>query len=106
MEPRLPEFQASDLPRLLLAFARASVRDEPRAALVGRELLARGVAEMAAPTVATSLFSLALLDCDAEGALVAAELTASAAPRRLSDFSPAELVRIAFALVILDLHRA
>lgn len=102
--PRLPEFEAFDLPLLLTSFARSSLRDEPRVAKVGRALLSHGP-RLEASSVATALYSLALLDIGGHGS-VAGQLAAEAAPRRLCDFERSELVNLAFALVSLDLPQA
>lgn len=113
--PSLLKFQTVDLPRVLYAFARSAVRDEPKLCEVGRALRMRAqstvlvddeqaAGEITPNVIATSIFSLALLDCSAGG--TAGELASSAVARRLADFSRRELVNLAFSLVLLDLPRA
>lgn len=99
---RLPGFDTFDLPLLLTAFARASVRDEARVGEIGRALRMRTrCPEMTPSIAATSFYALALLDCGADG--TAADLADTAVPRCLTESSPQELVNLAFALVVLDL---
>lgn len=103
LAPLLSEFRTFDLPLLLNAFARASVRDEVRVGEIGRVLQTRRT-EITPSVAATSFYSLALLDCGGDG--TAAELAAAVLPRCLTDASRQELVNLAFALVVLDLPAA
>jgi len=99
---RLPGFDTFDLPLVLTAFARASVRDEMRVGEIGRALRLRTrCPEMTPSIAATSFYALALLDFGSDG--TAADLADSAVPRCLTESSPQELVNLAFALVVLDL---
>lgn len=100
---RLGEFDALDLSLLLCAFARASVRDEPRINAVGRELVARR-ADLTPSSVGMALYALALLDSTGGGA--AASLAAAPARRCLSGATRSEAVNLAFALVASDLPEA
>jgi len=100
VESRVQDFGAFDLALLLCAFARASLRDEPRIDAVGRTLRERR-SELMPGSVALVVHSLALLDSDGAGA--AAVLAESVAPRCIVEASRIDLVTLAFALVILDL---
>lgn len=99
---RLPGFDTFDLPLLLAAFARASVRDEVRVGEIGHALRGRaGGSEMTPSIAATAIYALALLDCGSDG--TAAVLAETVVPRCLTEASLQELVNLAFALVVLDL---
>ena len=101
LEERLDTFSTFDLPLLLVAFARSSLRDEARVRAVGDALRLRSCTELTASVVATSFYALALLDCGTDG--TASNLVSSVLPRCLMSASQHELVNIAFGIVILDL---
>ncbi|CAJ1333269.1 unnamed protein product [Effrenium voratum] len=101
-QEKLEEFGAWDLSLLLIAFARASMRDKESVVAVGTALRQRS-SDLTASTAAGSLYSLALLDfTDETGTFLAAKVL----PRCLGHASQQELVNIAFALVVLDLPGA
>lgn len=98
---RLEQFLTFDLCLLLMAFERASVRDEEKIKLVGQTLVSRDISELTRHVVIHAFYALALLDCGNDGTAWA--LATNVLPRFLTKASQQELVNTAFALVTLDL---
>mmetsp|Transcript_82979 Transcript_82979/g.225321 ORF Transcript_82979/g.225321 Transcript_82979/m.225321 type:complete len:493 (-) Transcript_82979:55-1533(-) len=99
----MSHFRTFDLPLVLCAFAQVSFRDEVQIHRLGQELCSRS-GELTPSVITATFYSLALLDCGKDG--IAAHLLCNSIPRVIGDASSRELVNLAFAIVILDLHAA